>query len=165
MNRPEGVKVSAQGEREILMTRDFDAPVGMVFDAFTKPELLRRWLLGPDGWVMSVCDVDLKVGGKYRYVWTREKTGESMGLGGSYREIDRPKRIVNTELFDEAWYPGEAVGTLELSAKGGGTSMKQTMAYASREARDGVLKSPMEVGLEMSFARLDGLFASTGSKS
>jgi uncharacterized protein YndB with AHSA1/START domain len=168
MERPGGLKVAALGEREILMTREFDASVEMVFDAFTKPELLRRWLLGPDGWVMSVCEVDLKVGGKYRYVWTREKSGEGMGMGGDYREISKPKRIVATEIFDQAWYPGVAVSTLELSALGansGKTSMKQTLAYESREARDGVLKSPMEQGLEMGYARLDALFSPTGSKA
>jgi uncharacterized protein YndB with AHSA1/START domain len=165
MERPGGLKVAALGEREILMTREFDASVERVFDAFTKPELLRRWLFGPDGWVMSVCEVDLKVGGKYRYVWTREDSGEGMGMGGSYREISKPKRIVATEIFDQAWYPGEAISTLELNAKGGKTSMKQVLAYESRAARDGVLQSPMEQGLEMGYARLDAMFDSIGLKA
>src|SRR5947199_9939651 len=108
------LKVSASGEREIVMTRSFHAPRHLVFDAFTKPELLKRWLLGADGWSMVVCDVDLKVGGKYRWVWRHDQRGDEMGMGGTYREIARPDRLVSTEKFDQAWYPGEAVGTLVL---------------------------------------------------
>jgi uncharacterized protein YndB with AHSA1/START domain len=102
-------KITAAGENEIVMTRDFAAPPEMVFDALTEPELVKCWLLGPPGWSMPVCQIDLKVGGAYRYVW-RNEDGREMGMGGTYREIVRPDRIVNTELFDEAWYPSTSLG-------------------------------------------------------
>ena len=83
------LKVSASGDREIVMTRSFNAPRRLVFDAFTKPELVRQWLLGPDGWSMPVCEIDLRVGGKYRYVWRRDSDGTSMGMGGVDDTISR----------------------------------------------------------------------------
>lgn len=148
------LKIVAHSDREIVMTRVFDAPRSMVFEACTKPELVKRWLLGPDGWSMPVCEIDLRVGGKYRYVWRRDRDGTEMGMGGVYREIVAPERIVATEKFDESWYPGEAVGTLVLIEQGGKTTLTQTMLYESRESRDAVLKSPMESGVAASYDRL-----------
>src|SRR5271169_5383315 len=99
-------KIAARGDCEIVVTRVFDAPRRLVFDAFTKPELVRRWLLGPDGWTMPVCEIDLKVGGAYRYVWRKESVGLEMGMGGVFREIISPEKLVATEKFDDAWYAG-----------------------------------------------------------
>lgn len=152
--------VTTPSEREIAMTRAFNAPRQFVFDAHTKPELVRRWLLGPPGWSMPVCEIDLRVGGKYRYVWRRDTDRTQMGLGGVYREIVAPERIVNTERFDEAWYPGEALNTLVLVEKDGRTTLTQTMRYESREARDAVLKSDMEKGVAASYDRLAELLTS-----
>jgi len=149
------LEVAARGEREIVMTRVLNAPRNLVFDAFTKPELVRRWLLGPDGWSMPVCEIDLRVGGKYRYVWKNDKDGMEMGMGGEFREIVVPERIVSTEKFDQAWYPGEAVGTLTLAEEAGKTKITQIVVYDTREARDGVLKSPMESGVEAGYDRLE----------
>lgn len=112
--------ISARGDREIVVTRVFQAPRELVFDAYTKPELVRRWLLGPDGWSMPVCEIDLRAGGKYRYVWRQDRDGKEMGMGGVYREVVRPERFVATEKFDEAWYPGEAVDTIVFAEKGAG---------------------------------------------
>ena len=154
------LKVTTRGDREIVMTRVLDAPRSMVFDAFTKPELVRRWLLGPEGWSMPVCEIDLRVGGKYRYVWRHAK-GQEMGMGGEFREIVPPERIVSTEKFDESWYPGEAVGTLVLTEQEGKTTVTQTVLYQSREAREAVLKSPMESGVAAGYNRLAELLAST----
>src|SRR3954464_4193012 len=148
------LKLATRGERELAMTRVFDAPRNLVFDAFTKPELVRQWLLGPDGWSMPVCEIDLKVGGKYRYVWRRDSDGTEMGMGGVYREIVPNQRIVATEKFDPAWYPGEAVGTLVLTEQAGKTMLTQTIVYQSREAREGVIKSGMETGVARSYDRL-----------
>jgi len=160
MNDTGALKVTAQGEREIVMTRVFDAPRRLVFDAFTKPDLVKQWLLGPEGWSMPVCEIDLKVGGRYRYVWRRDKDGTEMGMGGVYREIVPPERIVSTEKFDESWYPGEAVGTLVLVEQGRKTTVTQTVLYESREARDGVLKSQMQTGVAQSYDRLAKLLES-----
>jgi uncharacterized protein YndB with AHSA1/START domain len=154
------LKVTTRGDREIVMTRVLDAPRSMVFDAFTKPELVRRWLLGPEGWSMPVCEIDLRVGGKYRYVWRHAK-GQEMGMGGEFREIVPPERIVSTEKFDESWYPGEAVGTLVLTEQEGKTTVTQIVLYQSREAREAVLKSPMESGVAAGYKRLAELLAST----
>jgi uncharacterized protein YndB with AHSA1/START domain len=112
MQHPRTLRVTTPSEREIVMTRVFDAPRHLVFDAHTRPELLQRWLLGPPGWSMPVCEIDLRVGGKYRYVWRHDRDGTKMGMGGVYREIASPERVVSTERFDEAWYPGEGLGTL-----------------------------------------------------
>ena len=153
------VTVSASGERELVIARSFNAPRTLVWDAHTKPELIRRWLLGPEGWTMPVCEVDLRVGGAYRYVWRNAK-GHEMGMGGVYREIKAPEHMVQTEKFDDSWYPGEAVGTLMLTERGGVTKLTQTIVYESREARDAVLRSPMESGLSVGYDRLDALLAS-----
>ena len=151
------LKVTTRGDREILMTRTFDAPRRLVFDAFTKPELVKQWLLGPDGWSMPVCEIDLKVGGRYRYVWRNDNTGTEMGMGGVFREIVVPERIVATEKFDEAWYPGEAVDTTVFVEQGGKTTVTVTVLGATAEARDAMLKSGMESGVAVSYDRLEKL--------
>jgi uncharacterized protein YndB with AHSA1/START domain len=153
------LKVAAHGDREIVMTRIFDAPRHLVWDAFTRPELVKRWLLGPDGWSMPDCEIDLRVGGSYRYVW-RHTDGMEMGMGGVFREIEIPERVVATEKFDEAWYPGEAVGTLRLVEQAGRTTVTQTMVYDSPRTRDAVLKSPMGTGVAASYDRLETLVLS-----
>jgi uncharacterized protein YndB with AHSA1/START domain len=160
MTNPGVLRVVAHADREIMMTRVFDAPRNLVFDAFTKPELVRQWLLGPDGWSMPVCEIDLQVGGRYRYVWRNDATGREMGMGGIYREIIRPEKIVATENFDEAWYSGEAVGTALFVEQAGKTMLTQTILYESRETRDAVLKSPMEGGVTISYNRLAKLLVS-----
>jgi uncharacterized protein YndB with AHSA1/START domain len=154
------LKVAARGDRELVMTRVFAAPRTLVFDAFTKPELVKRWLLGPPGWSMPVCEIDLRVGGEYRYVWREDREGTEMGMGGVYREIVVPERLVATERFDQSWYPGEAVGTIVLAEQGGRTTLTQTLLYDSRAARDVVVKSPMETGVAASYDRLAELLAS-----
>src|SRR5882762_9042358 len=126
MNNTGSLKLMTRGDREIVMTRVSDAPRSLVFDAFTKPELVKQWLLGPPGWSMPVCEIDLRVGGAYRYVW-RHADGKEMGMGGVYREIVAPERLVCTELFDEAWYPGEALVTTILAEQGGRTTLTSTM--------------------------------------
>jgi uncharacterized protein YndB with AHSA1/START domain len=153
------LQLTTRGEREIVMTRVFDAPRSLVFEACTRPELVKRWLLGPDGWTMPVCEIDLRVGGGYRYLW-RNASGKEMGMRGVYREVVPPERIVATEKFDESWYPGEAVGTIILTEREGKTTLTQTVLYQSREARDTVLKSGMERGVAASYDRLAELLAS-----
>jgi len=147
------LKVTAQSEREIVMTRDFDAPRRLVFDALTKPELLKRWLGVFGGRELAVCEVDLKVGGTYRYVWRQSSDGREVGVRGVYREIVPQERLVCTELFDEAWYPGEAVITTTLAEQGGRTTLTVTLLYESREARDAVLKNA-ERGFTASYNKL-----------
>jgi uncharacterized protein YndB with AHSA1/START domain len=147
------LELTTPSEREIAMTRVFDAPRRLVFDAWTRPELVKRWLGVRAGWTMPVCEIDLKVGGAYRYVW-RGPGGQEMGMGGVFREIVRPERLVVTERFDESWYPGEAVDTTVLVEQGGKTTVTTTVRYESREARDAVLKTPMATGVAESYDKL-----------
>ena len=162
METPQTLKIAAQGEREIVMTREFDARRALVFEAFTKPELLRRWLLGPPGWSMVACEVDLRPGGAYRYLW-RHTDGKEMGLRGTFREVVPPERIVHTERFDEPWYPGEALLTSTFSERGGKTTLTVTIQYESRAGRDSVLQSGMERGVRASYDRLAELLASSAA--
>jgi uncharacterized protein YndB with AHSA1/START domain len=130
----------------------------------TKPELVKRWLGVFGGWSLPVCEIDLKVGGTYRYLW-RKDGGTEMGMRGVFREIVRPERIVCTEVFDDPWYPGDAVDTMVLIEKGGKTTLTTTVRYSSREARDGVLKSGMSRGVAESYDTLDELLASAESRA
>lgn len=145
--------VTTPTDREIALTRVFDAPRTLVFEALTSPALVKRWLLGPPGWSMPTCEIDLKVGGRYRYLW-RHEDGREMGMGGVYREILKPQRIVCTEQFDQPWYEGEGLGRIELVEKGGKTTLIQTLLYISKAVRDSVLKSPMEGGVRASYNQL-----------
>lgn len=154
------LQITAPGERDIVITRRFDAPRRLVFDAHTRPDLVRRWLLGPDGWTMPVCDIDLRVGGRYHYVWKHEASGRQFGLGGEFREIAAPGQLVSTERFDASPHPGEAVNTLILTEENGQTLLTLTSVYPSRELRDIALRSGMEKGVGPSYDRLEALAAS-----
>ena len=155
---PGTLRVTTPSDREVQMTRAFAAPRTLVFDAFTKPGLLKQWFYGPPGGTLAVCDVALRVGDAFRYVW-RAADGSEMGMRRVWREIVRPERLVATETFDQPWYPGEAVGTIVLDEHDGQTTLTQTIRYASREARDTVLKTPMEHGVAMGYDRLAHLLA------
>ncbi len=155
------LKVTTPSDKEIMFTRVFDAPRSLVFDALTKPELIQRWLLGPAGWTMVVCEVDLRVGGAYRYV-LRQTNRSDVGWGGIYREILRPERLVHTESFDD--YPGESVVTTVLAEDRGKTTMTATMLFASQEIRDAVIQSGMEHGAAESYDRLDNVLASLAAR-
>ena len=158
MNNPGTLKVTTPTDREIVMTRVFDAPRALVFDAYTKPELLKRWLTGPDGWSLEVCEIELKVGGAYRYVW-RGPEGQKMGMSGIHREIVPPERIVITAMFDEDWTGGETINTLMLTEEGGRTTLTNTVLYSSKEARENALCSGMEEGMSAGYDRLAELLA------
>lgn len=148
------LEVTTKGDREIIMTRVFNAPRNLVFDAWTKPELLRRWLGVFEGHEFETCEVDLRVGGKYRYVW-RLKDGSLMGMGGVFQEIVPGERLVSTEKFDEEWYPGEALNTLLLTEENGVTTCTTIVVAPSKEARDGMLQSGMTHGVGLSYDALD----------
>ncbi|MFZ1686448.1 MAG: SRPBCC family protein [Flavobacteriales bacterium] len=153
------VQVAPHGERAILITRSFKAPRALVFDAMSKPEMMKHWFHGPAGWTLTTCDMDLRAGGSYRWVWTNDK-GHEMGMGGKIIEVAPPGRMVTTEKFDDAWYEGEALNTLVLTEEKGVTLMSLIVEYGSTAARDGVLSGPMASGMEASYARLDTYLAS-----
>ncbi len=156
---PDSFKVSTPSDLEIQVTRNFGAPRQLVFDTFTKPDLVRRWLLGPPGWTMPVCEIDLKVGGTYRYVWRKPGVND-MGMGGMFREIVPPARLVATEKFDESWYAGEALDTTVFVEQGGITKITITVLYESKEARDTARRSGMEHGMAAGYNRLEELLSS-----
>lgn len=153
------LQVTTVGDREVRLVREFDAPRRLVWDCFTKPELVRRWLFGPHGWSFLVCDIDLRVGGSYRYVWKKDEDGSEMGMTGVYREIVTHERIVDAQVFDHDWTGGEAIGTVLFIEKNGRTTVDNTMLYASREARDIVLQSGMKEGMAMGYDRLEEFMA------
>ena len=155
--RSGALTVSTPSDLEIVMVRLFDAPRQRVFDAWTKPELLRQWF-GRRGDILSVCEVHLRVGGGYRFVWQLREGGE-MGMGGEYREIDAPGRLVSTEVFDDYAEMGAAVNTMVLEEREGRTILAITSRYDSKEARDAVIESGMEGGANESFDRLAELLA------
>ncbi len=150
------LKVATPTDREIVLTRVFDAPRNLVFDAWTKPELLKRWF-GPRGWSLVVCEVDLKVGGAWRFV-LRGPDGTDMGMRGVYREIVPPERLVHTESFDD--YPGESLVTGVLVEHDGKTTLTGTILYPSQEIRDAVINSGMEHGAAESYDKLAEYLAS-----
>ena len=164
MKSKDTFKLEPSGDREIIMTREFDAPRHLVFDTLTKPELVKRWLLGPEGWTMPVCEIDLKVGGTYRYIWRHAAKGAEMSLHGVYREITPPECLVHTEQFDQPWYPGEALVTTTLVERNGRTTLTATILYDSCETRNSVLKSGMERGVIASYDRMDGILAELAAK-
>ena len=153
------LKVTTPSEREVAMTRIFEAPRHLVFEAWTKPELVKRWLYGPEDWRLAVCEMDLRVGGAARFVW-RHGDGKEMGMSGVFREIAPPDRLVFNEIWDEDWTGGEALNTIVFTEHAGRTTLTQTVLYSSREARDGALKTGMEHGAAVSYDRLAELLTS-----
>ena len=145
------------------MIREFDAPRELVFQAYTTPELLKRWLGVHNNWVLAVCDIDLRPGGKYRYVWEGPNR-MAMGMGGTFKEVKAPERIVATEKFDDAWYPGEAESTVTLIEKNGKTTLTMTVRYESMAARDAVLRSPMEQGVAIGFDTLEAILSELATR-
>jgi uncharacterized protein YndB with AHSA1/START domain len=141
-------------DREVVITHAVDAPRRHVFEAWTKPEHLPRWMLGPEGWTMPVCEVDLRPGGGWHFVW-RRADGAEMAMRGVYREVTPPERLVSTESWGENW--PETVNTLALSEDGGGkTLITLTISYPSKAARDAALGTGMKDGMSQSFDRLAG---------
>ena len=152
-------RFATPSDNEIVVTRLVEAPREQVFDAWTKPDQVKRWMLGPDGYTMPVCEIDLRVGGTYRWVWRNPDRKQDMGVRGVYREIGAPDRLVCTEQFDDPWYKGEALSTVTFVEANGKTTLTVTMRYESTEARDGVLASPMEGGVEQSYNKLAEILA------
>ena len=159
MKTVDTLTVTTPSDREIAMIRTFDAPRRLVFDALVKPELVQRWLLGPDGWTMPVCEIDARVGGAYRYVWRHATRGTEMGSGGVFLDLAPPERIVATEKFDAPWYEGEAVVTTTLVEEAGRTTVTMTMRLDTQEIRDAILRSGMESGVAVSYDRMAELLA------
>jgi uncharacterized protein YndB with AHSA1/START domain len=162
MPMPAPLTVTTPNDTDVVVVRSFDAPRSLVFDAHTKPELVKRWLLGPPGWTMPTCEIDLRVGGKYRYGWAHPER-EGFEIVGEFREIARPARIVHTEEFRPGGQkmPGAdpAVDTTVFTESAGKTTMTVTMRFPSKEARDGAVATGMTGGMEQSYQNLDQMLA------
>jgi uncharacterized protein YndB with AHSA1/START domain len=139
-------------DREFVTTRIFDAPRPLVWEAWTNPKHLSTWLLGPDGWTMPVCEMDLRPGGAWRYVWRRQD-GTEMEMTGTYREVKPPEKLVQTERWGPDW--PETINSLVFAEDGEQTVMTMTILYPSKEARDAATATGMTSGMDRSFERLD----------
>jgi len=147
--------VATRNDREILLSREFNAPRTLVFDAWTKPKLLMRWY-GARGWNLTGCYVDLRVGGSWRFV-SKGPDGEVMAQSGVYQAIQAPDRLVYTEVFDNQSYPGETLVSHVFVERNARTTVTSALRYPSQEARDIVLLYPMARGVGEAFDRLDEL--------
>src|SRR5689334_9977434 len=156
------LEITLPSDREIVITRSFDAPRDLVWDCHTKPALVRKWLLGPPGWEMPVCEIDLRVGGKYRYEWEHKQRGAKMGMGGVYTEVAKPEKIGSREKFDDDWTGGETTALQLFTEKSGKTTLTHTILYASKQARDGAAATGMTDGMEAGYQRLDEVLAELG---
>jgi uncharacterized protein YndB with AHSA1/START domain len=137
---------------ELVMIRAFDAPRELLWEAWTSPEHLPRWLLGPEGSTMPVCESDLRVGGEWHFVW-RQEDGSEMGMTGEYKEITPPERLVSSQSWGDDW--PETTNTLVFTEDGERTIVTQTILYPSLEARDAALATGMRTGIDSGFDRLD----------
>jgi uncharacterized protein YndB with AHSA1/START domain len=154
--------VTLPNDRDVVVVRSFDAPRTLVFDAWTTPELMQRWLLGPPGWTMPVCEMDVRPGGKFRWRWRNVESGVEFGFSGEFHEVVKPSRIVHVERFDPGdvgGEMGEALVTSVLTEKNGVTTYSTTIHYASKAVRDAALKTGMTDGMEQSYEKLDELLA------
>jgi uncharacterized protein YndB with AHSA1/START domain len=165
---PKPADVTSPSEREVRVTRTFNAPRQLVWDAHMKPELIRKWQ-GYDGWDMPVCDMDVRVGGKYRWHWKNREDGSGFGFVGTFTELNAPSKVTHEQYF----VPGDAgagvtgdmptgdpcIVSLELNEQNGVTTLVCNMTFASKEARDAAVSTGMTDGMEYSYTRLDELVA------
>lgn len=165
---PQPVRVETPNDREVVVIREFEAPAQLIWDCHTKPELITRWLLGPPGWSMPHCTVDLRVGGRYRYVWRNEADGSQFGSFGIHTEVVAPERMVTTERMDgldgqplDIENPAEVgdptINTLTLTEAAGMTTLRIAMVFPTAEIRDMAVGSGMSDGMGMGYDRLEAL--------
>jgi uncharacterized protein YndB with AHSA1/START domain len=154
-----GFALAAQGARDILITNNFPATAGRVFQALTKPELIRRWMLGPPGWTLAICKTNPVPGGEFRYLWHNEG-GEEQGMSGSYVTVEPPRRLVHVERVDRMPEGSETTITSELTEiDGRTTTLRATLRYPTPEARDAMLATDMASGVRASYDRLAAILA------
>jgi uncharacterized protein YndB with AHSA1/START domain len=162
---PAQAQVTLPSDREVRVTRQFNAPRQLVYDAHTKPELVTKWMLGPPGWSMPVCEMDVREGGNYRWRWKSQEDGKEFGFFGTFNEVKAPAKLTHDEYYDPGDIGGAmptndpALVTLELNEAGGVTTLVCTIKFSSKEARDGAVSTGMTDGMEMGYARLDDMFA------
>jgi uncharacterized protein YndB with AHSA1/START domain len=158
--------VSLPSDSEVKVTREFKAPRELVYRAYTTPALVQRWLLGSPGWTMPVCEMDVRVGGAYRWRWRSDEDGKEFGFHGTFQEVAAPAKIVHTEFYDPGDVGGDMGGgariTVEFTEKNGVTTLATLMDFGSEEARDAAMSTGMTDGMETSYQVLDALLAEPG---
>lgn len=164
MTRPDATaRVETPDARTVTVIRSFAATPAQVWRAYTEPALLQRWLLGPPGWTMPVCEMDLRVGGSYHWRWQEVDGPGEFGFRGTFRAIEPGRHLSHTEQFDPGSVGGSMGGqagvTVDFAAIGSATLITTTITYASTEDRDAAVGSGMTDGMEMSYALLDGILA------
>ncbi|HJU73113.1 MAG TPA: SRPBCC family protein [Gemmatimonadaceae bacterium] len=152
MTKPAPVTYTTPSDREVVITREVNAPRRLVWEAWTNPKHVPNWLTGPEGWTMPVCEMDLRVGGRWRFVW-RNPDGGEMAMTGVYTEIVPPEILANTERWGPEW--PETQNTVRLVEKNGKTTITITILYESKQARDAALQTGMKDGMDRTFERLD----------
>ncbi|CAN5718157.1 SRPBCC family protein [soil metagenome] len=157
MNLANTLSVTTPSDREARLSRTFAAPAELVFRAYTEPALVSQWMLGPEGWTMPICDIDLRPGGTWHFVW-RKSSGQEMSMHGTYLELDPPSRLVSTENWGADW--PETTNTTVLQEKDGKTVVSITILYPSKEARDAAMQTGMKDGAAVSYDRLEKLLVS-----
>jgi uncharacterized protein YndB with AHSA1/START domain len=164
VSKMEKAQVTMPNDSEVQVTRSFNAPCALVYRAYTEPKLLQRWLLGPPGWTMPVCEMDVRVGGAYRWRWRSNENGSEFGFSGEFREVEAGARLVHSERFDpgttgDGGMGGESQVTVTFREQNGITTVTTQMKFASKEARDGALATGMTDGMEQGYQLLEGLLA------
>ena len=153
------VSVNTPVETRIEVVRRFSVPVAKVWRAMTEPGLVHRWLLGPPGWTMPVCESDFRVGGLYEYLWRSDENEQAFGFVGEFQEIDLHARIVHTEKSPAGSSAGESLVTITFSEIHSGSTVVTSIEYPSKQARDAALAAGMAAGMEMSYLKLDEVLA------
>jgi len=165
------LSVTTPSDLELVMTRVFNAPRRLVWDAMTKPELLKQWMFTPPEWAWAECEMDVRVGGKFRWVWNGPDGQVALSIWGEHREVVPPERIVHTERMEmgpgagdcgpggECSEPWELLATVELTEQGRQTQLRMTLLFPTKEARDGAAASGMEHGVSAGYDRLDAILA------
>ncbi len=152
--RPGVTTYATPTDTQIVVTRLVKASRRLTFQAYTEPRHVQKWLLGPEGWSMPVCEFEPRSGGRWRYVW-RKADGKEMEMSGEVREYQPDTRVVTTERWGPEW--PETINTVEFSEAGGYTTITLTITYPSKAARDMAAETGMKGGMDVSFARLDDL--------
>jgi uncharacterized protein YndB with AHSA1/START domain len=158
----EKAQITLPTDREVKVTRSFKAARPLVYRAYTEPALVQRWLLGPPGWSMPVCEMDVRVGGRYRWRWRSDTDGSEFGFAGTFREVTPPSRLVHTEAYDPgtvayAYPQSEALVSVTFTEDSGITTVTTLIDYGSKDARDAAVATGMTDGMEQSYQLLDAL--------
>jgi len=162
--RFEKAQVTLPSDREVQVIRSFRAPRALVYRAYSEPDLIRRWMLGPPGWTMPVCEMDLRVGGTYRWRWRSDDGAMEFGFHGVFREVEPGVRTVHSEVYDpgttgQGMGDGEAVITTTFTEQDGVTTVTTLMDFGSKASRDAAVATGMTDGMEQSYQLLDGVIA------